>query len=154
MAGNVGKSLGRGLAADAVDTEMAGFKDNRFLAGIVAGFGDPLHLARIVHIDCIQISGAFSLCWGIRQMHRDGMSIQAGNRCFFATGEVHQRQIIGRSCADGCLGLGGMQRIHPVYPELPELPELPSDEPPEEEPPPLLEGRLETVSVPGTYVIS
>jgi hypothetical protein len=35
---------------------MTGFKDNRFQAGIVAGFGDPFHLARVVHIDCIEIT--------------------------------------------------------------------------------------------------
>ena len=45
------------------------------------------------------------------------MSIQAGNRRLFAAGEVHQRQVIGRSCFYGDFGLGRTQRIHLICPE-------------------------------------
>ena len=45
------------------------------------------------------------------------MSIQAGNRRLLAAGEIHQRQIVGRSCADSGFGLGGAQGIHLIYPE-------------------------------------
>ena len=45
------------------------------------------------------------------------MSIQAGNRRLFAAGEVHQRQVIDRSCADSGFGLGGAQGIHLICPE-------------------------------------
>ena len=34
---------------------MTGFKNHRFQAGIVAGFGDPFHLASVIYIDCIEI---------------------------------------------------------------------------------------------------
>ena len=75
MAGNVGESRGRVLVADAVDTEMTGFKDNRFLAGIVAGFGDPFHLARVVYIDCIEITYLLTLCRCVGQTHRYSVTI-------------------------------------------------------------------------------
>ena len=75
MAGNVGESRGRVLVADAVDAEMTGFKDNRFLAGIVAGFGDPFHLSRVVHIDCIEITCLLTLCRCVGQTHRYSVTI-------------------------------------------------------------------------------
>ena len=117
MAGNVGKGRDKSFVAHAVNAEMTGFKNHRFQAGIVAGFGDPFHLARVVYIDCIEITGLLTLCRCVGQTHRDGMSIQAGNRRLFAAGEVHQRQVIGRSCFYGGFGLGRTQRIHLICPE-------------------------------------
>ena len=117
MVMNVGKGRGRVLVAHAVNAEMTGFKNHRFQAGIVAGFGDPFHLAYVVYIDCIEITGLLTLCRCVGQTHRDGMSIQAGNRRLFAAGEVHQRQVIGRSCFYGGFGLGRTQRIHLICPE-------------------------------------
>ena len=117
MVMNIGKGRGRVLVAHAVNAEMTGFKNHRFQAGIVAGFGDPFHLASVIYIDCAQVSGSFSLCWSVGQARRDSMAIQAGNRHLLAAGEVHQRQVIGRSCADSGFGLGGAQGIHPICPE-------------------------------------
>ena len=37
--------------------------------------------------------------------------------CNLAAGEVHQRQVIGRSCFYGGFGLGRTQRIHLICPE-------------------------------------
>ena len=117
MVVHVGKGRNLILVAYAVDAEMTGFKNHRFQAGIVAGFGDPFHLARVVYIDCIEITCLLTLCRCVGQTHRDGMSIQAGNRRLLAAGEIHQRQIVGRSCADSGFGLGGAQGIHLICPE-------------------------------------
>ena len=75
VAGNVGKGRGRVLVAHAVNAEMTGFKNHRFQAGIVAGFGDPFHLASVIYIDCIEITCLLTLCRCVGQTHRYSVTI-------------------------------------------------------------------------------
>ena len=107
MVFNVRKVRGRVLIADAVDAEMPGFKNNRTQVRVIAGFCQPFHLALAIYIDRIEISGLFVLCRSIRQTDSDGVAVKIGNRRFFPAGEIHQRQVIDRPCADGSFGFFG-----------------------------------------------
>lgn len=95
MTVNVGEVRNRILIAHAVDAEMLCFKNHGFLIRIIAGFGEPLYLAASIHRNRIQVSGLLILRRSIRKSNADGLSVQAGNLCFFPVLNIPEGNIIG-----------------------------------------------------------
>ena len=79
MVGNILVGGSCFLIADAVNAEMAGFKEHRSQIFVITGIYQPFYLAVAVYIDYKQAAVLFRRRWSVGQAYSNGVAVKVGD---------------------------------------------------------------------------